>query len=120
MSIESLRASLTAIWHVGVAYAVGSVADHLFGKMGKPANTTFLLLQTSGQLGAGFLVLTEIMGLLADVNSTPIGDGISTSVFIAAQPGLLKHLKEIKAALLPQAPAAGVTTGPVAPVQQSA
>jgi hypothetical protein len=99
----SLQSSLTAVWHVGVAYSVGSVVDYAFGKLSKPQTTSMTLLQASGQLAVGFVILSELMALLSDAQNTPIGDGISSAAFIIAQEGLQEKLAQVKAAASPQA-----------------
>lgn len=116
----ALQSALTAVWHVGIAYTVGSVMDKVFGPLStQDASTTKLVLYSTGQLGAGFIVLSELMGLLTDASTTPIGDGISSTAFIAAQPGLIANLARIRADLVPSsAPAVAVAVP--GPVQQNA
>lgn len=102
MSLSSLQSSLTAIWHVGVAYTAGSLCELVFGHVGnsKKSSKTALILLAAGQIGGGYLLLTEVMALLSS-DWTPIGDGISSSAFILAQPGLIEKLHRIKAELVP-------------------
>jgi len=121
MSLSSLQSSLTAVWHVGVAYTAGSLVELVCADLGagRHASKTSLALSVAGQIGGGYLLLTEIMGLLTG-SWTPIGDGISSSAFILAQPSLIAKLHRIKAELVPvehRKPPAQSPAGS-APVQQ--
>lgn len=102
MSLSSLQSSLTAVWHVGVAYAAGTIAEIVFGNLGtkRDSSKTALVLLTTGQIAGGYLLLTEVMALLTN-EWTPIGDGISSTAFILAQPGLVNKLHRIRAAFVP-------------------
>jgi hypothetical protein len=103
--MQSVQASLTAVWHVAVGYAVGAAVDHVF-TLAKPTasktNTT-VLLETVAQVAVGYAILTEAMTLLVDATGTPIGDGISSTAFILAQPELQDKLKHLRKAILPKA-----------------
>ena len=103
--MQSLQASLTAVWHVAVGYSVGAAVDHVFTlvKPTESKSNTTVLLETVAQIAVGYAVLTEAMSLLVDATGTPIGDGISSTAFILAQPMLVHRLKHLKKAVLPKA-----------------
>jgi len=103
--MQSLQASLTAVWHVAVGYSVGATVDYVF-TLAKPTESksdTTVLLESIAQVAAGYALLTEVMSLLVDATGTPIGDGISSTAFILAQPNLVHRLKHLRKAVMPAA-----------------
>lgn len=116
--MQSIQASLTAVWHVAVGYSVGAAVDHVF-TLSKPSSSksnTTVLLETVAQVAVGYAILTEAMSLLVDSTGTPIGDGISSTAFILAQPELVHKLKHLRRAVLPKATEPAVDPLPAAPV----
>lgn len=101
----SVQASLTAVWHVAVGYSVGAAVDHVFTLVKPPESksTTTVVLETIAQVAVGYAVLAETMSLLVDSTGTPIGDGISSTAFILAQPELVHKLKHLRKTILPKA-----------------
>lgn len=100
----SLSASLTALWHVGLGYSLGSAVDALFpsypqafpsASAPNQKKSSIVLLEAAGQIVLGYAALTEVMILLADA-STPIGDGISSAAFFYAQPNLIAKLQGLR------------------------
>jgi hypothetical protein len=112
--MQSIHASLTAVWHVAVGYSVGAAVDHVFTLARPSKSNTTVLLESVAQVAVGYALLTEAMSLLVDATGTPIGDGISSTAFILAQPHLVEKLKYLRKAVLPKATDSGVDPLPAA------
>lgn len=116
--MQSLQASLTAVWHVAVGYTVGAAVDQVFTlvKPTESKSNTTVLLEAMAQVAVGYAILTESMSLLVDATSTPIGDGISSTAFILAQPHLvhrLKHLRKAAVGMIDPPPPAPAPPAPL-------
>ena len=117
--MQSVQASLTAVWHVAVGYTVGAAVDHVFTlvKPTESKSNTTVLLETVAQIAVGYALLTEAMSLLVDATGTPIGDGISSTAFILSQPQLVHRLKHLRKAVLRDFSSPQVDPLPLAPAK---